>query len=172
MGSVERFAGEAVAFRDWLLAGSDSGESAARRALIHLTRLYLEALELPSPWNNEFSDEPDAFQIREEERLAASTACRRMPFDFYREVFDPFSEPTVEPLYGSLADDIGDIYRDIVTGLLSYEAGKHPLAIWEWGFRFQIHWGEHATSAIRALHCWLATNAPGELTCDSRASRS
>jgi hypothetical protein len=23
---------------------------------------------------------------------------------------------------------------------------------------FSIHWGEHITGAIRALHCWLAAN--------------
>ncbi|MDQ0427430.1 hypothetical protein QOZ98_000255 [Planomicrobium stackebrandtii] len=44
------------------------------------------------------------------------------------------------------------IYRDIKKGLILYEQGHSMEAIWEWKFGFEVHWGEHATSAIRALH--------------------
>ena len=39
-------------------------------------------------------------------------------------------------------------------------------ALWEWGFNFQAHWGEHASSAIRALHCYLAQEDPSGLCSD------
>jgi hypothetical protein len=79
----------------------------------------------------------------------------------YGEVFNPLIVPPEEPVLGSLSDDITDIYRDVVTGLREYEAGRRTQALWEWGFGFQAHWGEHATGAIRALHCWLASNFLG-----------
>jgi hypothetical protein len=37
-----------------------------------------------------------------------------------------------------------------VDGLRLFEAGHYRRAHWHWVFSFQ-HWGEHATSAIRAL---------------------
>jgi hypothetical protein len=37
--------------------------------------------------------------------------------------------------------------------------GRRAQAVWEWGFGLRHHWGEHATGAIRALHCRLAANA-------------
>jgi hypothetical protein len=64
---------------------------------------------------------------------------------------------------GFLADDLGDIYRDVTTGLRAFQAGHILQARWEWGFHFQHHWGEHATSAIRALHSWLEANSPDRL---------
>jgi hypothetical protein len=56
-----------------------------------------------------------------------------------------------------LADAIADIFHDVDCGLRFFDAGQRTEAIWQWGFQFATHWGEHATSAIRALHCWLAS---------------
>ena len=81
----------------------------------------------------------------------------------YGEVFDPLTIPSEEPVIGSIADDIIDIYRDVVTGLRAYRLGDLANARWEWAFNFAHHWGEHATGAIRALHAWLAANAPDDL---------
>jgi hypothetical protein len=70
---------------------------------------------------------------------------------FYREVFDPWAEPTVGEVTGDIIDDLGDIYRDLRRGLVHWQDGNLADALWEWRFNFQIHWGEHATSALRAL---------------------
>ena len=51
-------------------------------------------------------------------------------------------------------------------GLRWFEAGHPAEAVWVWGFHLVHHWGEHATSAIRALHCWLAAEHP-ELLAES-----
>ena len=87
------------------------------------------------------------------------TATNRLPFEAYGEVFDPTVIPPQTPVCGSLSDDIADIYRDVVTGLREYQAGRRNAALREWGFLLQIHWGEHATGAIRALHRWLTVNS-------------
>jgi len=79
--------------------------------------------------------------------------------DHYREVFDAYSED--EPVLGSLADDLGDIYADLRRGLDVFRGGTEDDArdgAWEWRFSFFSHWGEHATSALRALY-WLLRRA-------------
>lgn len=167
MDAVEQFAIEAARYRDWARNGTDQGERAAREALLRITQLYLAALHLPPPWSDELANQPDAERASDPERLAVTEACRRFPFDFYGEVFDTQPIPPEVLVVGSLSDDIGDIYRDVVTGLQEYEVGRRAQAVWEWGFGFRTHWGEHATGAIRALHCWLAANAFERLAADS-----
>jgi Domain of unknown function (DUF5063) len=157
--AVERFAAEAVAFHEWAITGTDSGADAARNGLVGITRLYLAALELPPPWAEELADQPDAMRVGVEEWRVVHSASARLPLSYYGEVFDPLPFPSEEPVIGDLADDIADIYRDVVSGLREYQAGRRAQAVWEWGFGFRHHWGEHATGAIRALHCLLASNA-------------
>ena len=72
--------------------------------------------------------------------------------------------PPEKAVVGSLADDIADIYRDVVSGLRAFQSGLRAEAIWEWGFNFRDHWGRHATEAIKALHAWLAENAADRLS--------
>jgi hypothetical protein len=52
----------------------------------------------------------------------------------------------------SLADDILDIYKDVKNGIILYEKNDHIEAVSEWKSSFDIHWGNHAVDAIRALH--------------------
>lgn len=80
----------------------------------------------------------------------------------YWEVYEPFEGltemATPEPTLGDLADDVGDIYRDISDGLSAWRVGTVSAsneAVWRWKFNFEAHWGQHATSAIRALFCAL-----------------
>ncbi len=158
MNAVERFAAEAVAFREWAKQGTDSGEIAARNALICITRLYLAALELPPAWSEELADQPDAEGVGDAEWRVVYLAAGRLPLDYYGEV-NLLIVPPEEPGIGSLSDDIADIYRDVVSGLVEFESGRRAEALWEWGFNFRHHWGAHATGAIRAVHAWLAANA-------------
>jgi hypothetical protein len=167
MDAVDRFAEEAATFGKWALLGTATGERAVRDALVCITRLYLAALELPPAWSDELADQPDAERIGDEEWAAVFAAAGRLPLSDYGEVFDPCKVPPEEPVVASLADDIADIYRDVVSGLREYQAGRRAQALWEWGFGFQHHWGEHATGAIRALHCWLATNCSSQLASDA-----
>jgi len=77
--------------------------------------------------------------------------------DVYWEVFDPYEESA--PVAGSLSDDVLDIYRDVRRGLDLWDKGAKTngdnyrlSAIWEWRFHFDMHWGDHAIDALRALH--------------------
>ena len=134
----------------------------AREALLELTALYLAAIGLPSPFVAEAESE-HSLRVNDEEFDQVRTHCRRLPFQYYGEIFDPTVIPPEEPVVGDVADDIADIYRDVITGLRLFDASLVDDALWEWGFGFRTHWGKHASSAIRVLHCWLASNEPDGL---------
>lgn len=170
MNAVENFAAEAERFAQWIRHGTDTGEIAAREGLLRLTRLYLAALELPAAGCTNAADEDASLKVEASDRQAVFENAMRLPVNFYGEVFDPLPVPPEEAITASLADDIADIYGDVATGLLYYRAGKREAAVWKWTFNLQIHWGEHITGAIRALHCWLATNAPSRLSSTSQAA--
>lgn len=163
--NVERFAAEAEQFEQWAKSGSDTGAEAARNGLLRITRLYAAALELPALKDN---SEYDTNRVEDAEWRVVLAIAARLPFDYYGEVFNPLPVPPEAPCVGSLADDIADIYRDVVSGLRTYRAGRPNLAVEQWTFWLESHWGEHATSAIRALHCWLARNDPGWLSASSK----
>lgn len=78
-------------------------------------------------------------------------------FDAYWEVFDPYEES--QPVAGSLSDDVLDVYGDLQRGLALWDKGGatsndalRVSAIWAWRFSFEVHWGDHAIDALRALH--------------------
>jgi hypothetical protein len=81
--------------------------------------------------------------------------------EHYSEVFDAYAEPPEEPVMGSLADDVADIHQDLADGLLKWRRGDEDGALWAWRFHFTFHWGEHATSALRALHVLASTHNLG-----------
>jgi len=76
-------------------------------------------------------------------------------YNQYREIFDPYDSGEKEAIYGSLADDIADIYGDIKPGLEIWSKASTKIRlqiISNWRFQYEIHWGEHGTSALRALY--------------------
>lgn len=74
-------------------------------------------------------------------------------WNYYWDVYDPYSESDHEAVCGSLADDLADIYRDLRDGLFAASAeGARPNDVfWAWRFDFASHWAAHAARAIRAL---------------------
>jgi hypothetical protein len=69
----------------------------------------------------------------------------------YWGVIDPLE--LSDPVAGSLTDDVRDIYSDVMRRLRSYDnpdCSWEP-AVWEWRFRLQHHWSDHALDALRAL---------------------
>jgi hypothetical protein len=158
--AVEQFAGEAVKFREWVLSGSSSGKVAVREALGLVTRLYLTALALPPVWCGGHDHKPEAPAGSGDGQHIYSRLAARLPFQHYGEVFNTLSVPPEQPVLGDLADDLADIFAEVDAGLRRYEAGRQTDAVWEWGFYLVHHWGEHATSAIRALHCYLVAHSP------------
>jgi hypothetical protein len=170
MDAVERFIEQAIAYREWLLHGNDTGMSAAKNALLVITRLYLAGLEL-----GDIPDEDVDLNVEKlstEEMEAVYSACKRLPLDLYSEVFNPLTVPPEEPVVGSLTDDLSDIYHDVITWLRPYETGRRSDALWNWTFNLQIHWGEHATSAIRTLRCWTHQHMMDEWTNNAAISQA
>jgi len=72
-------------------------------------------------------------------------------------MFDPCDFLETSPVVGDLVDDLADIYRDLVGGVELWKMGRYADAIWAWKFNFQIHWGEHALGALRAIHALAFT---------------
>jgi hypothetical protein len=78
--------------------------------------------------------------------------------DGYWAYFDPSEPPDSDenPVFGSLADDLADIYRDIKPGLRAWDSDNDSYLetiVFEWKTpNFGSHWGVHAVSVMRALH--------------------
>jgi hypothetical protein len=138
-----------------------------------LPRLYAAALRLPST-NILFTDDgsededdevgpqdlprdPDRVDTDAWRELFHSLGEFIGKGDLYREVYDPYEPPTEPEVTGSLADDLADIYRDLLAGLHKWRRGESGEALWEWRFHFEGHWGEHLTGAMRALYTLSST---------------
>lgn len=75
-------------------------------------------------------------------------------WDVYQKVFDPTRD--TEAIFGSLADDLADIYRDVASGLSESDEGSLKGAIFSWRLLFYSHWGKHAIDALEVIHCRLS----------------
>ena len=165
--SAARFSEEARRFISWADGSASSERLSAPVALRRVLALYASALELPQPWSvgvtmqDAPAPPPDGHLRAVRERAAA------IPLQHYGEIFSPLLMPPEPPVVGDLADDLVDIYRDVALGQSLYEAGRCDDAIWQWGSGFQTHWGQHAASAIRALHCYLSQEDPSGLLNDA-----
>lgn len=148
---VRAFADVARDYRSWC-EGTRATDPMhlLREATRHVARLYVAALELPDV---EFVDHPDPPDLPKADWDAMFKSFGTLPFNFYREVFDPAIEGTEEPVAGDVADDLADIYSDLIKGLWLLDHGHMVAAVWTWKLTFAGHWGRHAVSALRALHC-------------------
>lgn len=163
---LDDFAQEARTFCAWA-TGADRSAMSVPLALRRVTSFYLAALELPSPFpageaEGAIDVEPASDSLAAVERRAAE-----LPFDVSWEVDDPFQTPPVTPDAGSIVDDLVDVYRDVARGLILFDAGQRDEARWEWSFNFRIHWGQHASWAIRALHAFLERGEESGWSCDT-----
>lgn len=121
------------------------------KAAYWLARLYAEALQLPVVgYENDWGlpDLPADGLARAKANLASFWGR------YYREFFDPSPELLEEePVVGDLGDDLTDVYMDLRAGLVLHDAGRPRDALWHWSYMQRIHWGQHATAALHALHC-------------------
>ena len=162
--AAARFSEEARRFIDWADGSASPQKLSAAVALRRVVALYAAALALPQPWSEGVSIASAAEPALAERLQVVRTRAAAFALQHYSEIFSPLVQPLEPPVVGDLADDLVDIYRDVATGLCLYDAGGIDDALWQWGFRFQTHWGEHASSAIRALHCYLAKEDPSGLS--------
>ena len=143
--AIERFAQAAGELCRYLESAPSMSTATYRELARLLAGVCALAFDLP---DTEPSDRaPRAPKL---EALAIAFGER----DTYREVFDAYANDADEPVVGSLSDDVRDIYRELMEGLAMFDAKRVADAAWSWRFSFYMHWGEHATSALRALY-WL-----------------
>lgn len=163
---LDDFAQEARAFCRWA-TGADGTPMIAPVVLRRVSSLYAAALNLPLPFTQGMSESVAEVEPPSDSVRVVVARASALPLQVYWEVFDPVATPCEEPVAGSIVDDLGDIYRDVARGLVLFESGDRDEALWEWAFNFRIHWGAHATGALRALHAYLAQENPDGLSRDA-----
>lgn len=139
-----------------------------------LPELILEAIRLPDtdPWKHDedddscldltLSSDPGLRKSSEEwGRLYELLKGKFGEPPFYWTVFNPVQDK--EAIEASLADDIADIYGDVIEGvrLLAKPSANPEEIIWEWRISFHSHWGNHALQALRTLHWMLEDKLSG-----------
>jgi hypothetical protein len=116
-----------------------------------LPTLHQRLLELPKVTLGERDDDiPDP---SDEERAAVHQALKNAlgKYDVYRTVFDS-KNLEEEAIYGSLANDLADIYFEVVSPIRAWQQGADPICVvWELRLLFYSHWGRHLLSAQKAI---------------------
>ena len=137
--AVLRFVQAAECYEKWARGGSDRGKRAAQLLVRHLAELFSAGLLLPDPGRfRKRSSEPDRVSLAEWKKIR-DAARKRLPLEYYSEVFNPLPVPPDEPIAGSLSDDIADVFRDVVSGLRLFRAGYEKEALWDWRFSLWCH---------------------------------
>jgi hypothetical protein len=154
--SIEDFASAVRDFCAWAEASSETPPEPteeAKAAIRFLAVLYSGALNLPSIST---ADEVPDYEVSYDDWKAVFARFGALPFNFYRECDYPFALEDDESSIGDVADDLADVYRDLRVGLSLFANGHEAAAISHWRETFEIHWGLHAVSALKALHHWIA----------------
>jgi Domain of unknown function (DUF5063) len=149
---IARFVDSARAFCAWVEGPPTDNEPFEATHLV--SRLYADAVMLPGVDDEHIPEEHDIPEVSDDQWRKAVERFKGFPFQYYREVFTPIAEKPEEPVVGDITDDFADIYKDVKSGLLAYELGREPQAVWHWRTLWGFHWGEHAVSALRALHSY------------------
>lgn len=97
----------------------------------------------------------------EKDDTLVDTIRKKLPVDAYSVVFDPFEYDPLEvnppkPVMATIADDLTDIYCDLMEGLLLYRAGQIENALCHWHFTYYAHWGRHLSHAQSAIWQYLS----------------
>ena len=163
---IERIANRFEAVASQFCSVIDSAPRLARNEFVSqvyriLPKLIDEAIGLPELELSD-NDEPTREAVSQKvewNQLYTSLKERLGDWDLYRQVFDPTKD--AEAIYGSLADDIADIYRDLKEVLLLKDAHRQRTeeSVWEWRFLFYSHWGKHAMEALLTIHFRLQHGA-------------
>jgi len=149
---VQEFYEIARAYCTWAEGAPEESDEKAYQAMKYLASLYKQALILPSA-----DPEDDQLEVEGITKLDSKRIYIRfssLPFQYYHDAFHPVAQEPEKPTVGDLADDLMDIYIDLKEGVLLYEIGKPTNAVFQWRTTFGFHWGRHAVSALKAMHCY------------------
>lgn len=154
---IEAFSIAAQQFCEWAESDYPLNSQSLKQALELITELFLLGVRLADEFESVDEDSPSVEAVDDKTRTVYSQASN-LPLTYYSEIYNSTVLPPKEPIIGNLADDIADIYRDLRCGLDLLDAGHTKHAVQEWVFHLKYHWGEHATSAMRALYWYLREN--------------
>lgn len=153
-GIEEPFIAAVRAYCEWVDSEPRASGEEERLALRLLSRLYCEALLLPT---GDCGEDTSGQRISDEEWMRKHRRFASMSFQYYQDYFEP-TDLGESPTMGDVADDLADIYRDLADALSLYDAGHIVEALWEFRNSFRTHWGRHAVGAINAIHRYIADN--------------
>jgi hypothetical protein len=156
--AANAFAAVAGEYVRWLdQAVTDEAPAISMRKLHELLGLLqAAAAQLPAMGPGDEADD-DA----EYEHIPVAGITRKLPVDVYAVVFDPFEYAALEvnppkPVMATIADDLSDIYGDLMEGLAMYRAGHIQRALWHWHFTYYTHWGRHLSHGQSAIWQYLS----------------
>jgi len=129
-----------------------------RQVQLILPQLHLAALHLPDVDSDDWGETPRLPRIPDEQHMAVHNHLKALlgSYDLYWHVFDS-RDHKEGAIYGSLTDDLEDIYFDLKNEIQALDHGA-SVAYVLWGFRclFYGHWGAHLVDASKAIHDHLA----------------
>ncbi len=149
---MHRFGASAMKFIELVDAAPHFETEAFLANVSHsMAELYSVALSLPvvEPETTDTNEAP--FQTDRWAELRRSLEKKIGPLDTYWTIFD-FTEKQ-EPVQGSIAGDISEIYFDLRQSLHLEESGAaRPDVLFDWRLDFRSHWGRHLLAALTAIH--------------------
>jgi hypothetical protein len=151
---VSRFADSVREYCAWVEGSPGDSESELFDVFRLLSRLQADAVILPDIDDEDLPEGDDIPDVSLAQKKALVQRFETFPFRYYWEIFHPITPEPEEPVCGDIVDDFLDIYGDLKGALLAYDQGLRPQAVWHWRFTWGVHWGEHLTSALRALYSY------------------
>lgn len=116
-----------------------------------LPALHQRLIELPQVALGDRGDDIPEPSHEEREIVYQNLKQALGNYDVYRTVFDS-RDLGEEATHGSLADDLTDIYFEILCPTKAWKQGADPICvIWELRLLFYSHWGRHLLSAQKAI---------------------
>src|SRR5712672_2802171 len=116
-----------------------------------MAELYSTALSLPAVEPETTDTDEAPFKTEKWDELHRSLREKIGPLDTYWTVFD-FTEKQ-EPVEGTLAGDISEIYFDLKESLHVEEIGVPKSdVLFDWRLDFRSHWCRHLLGALTAIH--------------------
>jgi hypothetical protein len=152
--TVTRFADSVREYCAWIEGPPGDAEADLFDAFRLLSRLQADAVILPDIDDEDLPEADDIPDVSHAQKAAVIQRFETFPFRYYWEIFRPITPEPEEAVCGDIVDDFADVYGDLKGALLAYDQGLRPQAVWHWRFTWGIHWGEHLTSALRALYSY------------------
>ncbi|MGA8099735.1 MAG: DUF5063 domain-containing protein [Candidatus Cybelea sp.] len=161
-GIASAFASQAERYVRWLDRVVTDEVSVVDMRELHelLGELQAAGARLPAVAPGEEADRETQYK-----RVGARDVRPKLPIDPYSVVFNPLEYDSREvnppkPVMATLADDLGDIYADLMEGLALYREGQCQNAMWHWRFLYYAHWGRHLSHAQSAIWQYLSEGNP------------